>query len=427
MQLTNPSRPRVSRETRQLLAIVVISLSALWVLARIRFPDRPVAPNPVPPVLAQLAPESAFDDMTSTLLQLHPRLSASLLALPVGGQPSDGRRTAVPALRIRPDVAVALIDDAHGADMVAGVRILARDPASQVAVLRVATETSAELTLWIPRRMAGPRFLVAAVAAAEGTSLRPVFVGSLYSAASPIWPDAIWTMPPETAIDPGTFVFTLDGSLVGLVVEHDAAPAIVPGEALLAAASRLLDSAPRSRGYVGVIVAPLTGGIASATGAQGGVVVTWVDPKGPAAGQLLATDVIETLNEHATTTPEHWRARASRLGAGDSVVLGIRRSGEVQTVRVTAAGLPAAAGTRPLGLTMRVVRRIGVEVIRVQAGSAAADAGIEAGDVLTRVGNIDAPSPTEVTKMFADASDGRPMLVALTRGGAHHVVAVRTQ
>jgi hypothetical protein len=47
-------RPRVSRETRLLLAAGVMAVAALWLLARIRFPERPVSPNPVPSVLSQL-------------------------------------------------------------------------------------------------------------------------------------------------------------------------------------------------------------------------------------------------------------------------------------------------------------------------------------------------------------------------------------
>ena len=68
------NRPAVSRDTRQLLAIVLIALAVLWVFARIRFPNRAPTANPVPPVLAQLAPASAFDDMVGAMAQLEPRV-----------------------------------------------------------------------------------------------------------------------------------------------------------------------------------------------------------------------------------------------------------------------------------------------------------------------------------------------------------------
>ena len=41
-----PNRPSVSRDTRLLFAVILISVAMLWVLARIRFPDRPPTPKP---------------------------------------------------------------------------------------------------------------------------------------------------------------------------------------------------------------------------------------------------------------------------------------------------------------------------------------------------------------------------------------------
>src|SRR5262245_11937476 len=77
-------RPRVSRETRLLLLIAALALAVLWMLARIRFPDLPVAANPVAPVLAQLAPPSALEDIPNTLAQLEPWITPSLTTITVG-------------------------------------------------------------------------------------------------------------------------------------------------------------------------------------------------------------------------------------------------------------------------------------------------------------------------------------------------------
>ena len=48
-------QPVISRETRLLLITIVVSVCTLWLLARLRFQDRPVAAT-VAPVLAQLRP-----------------------------------------------------------------------------------------------------------------------------------------------------------------------------------------------------------------------------------------------------------------------------------------------------------------------------------------------------------------------------------
>src|SRR5262245_22409325 len=78
-----PHRPRVSRETRLLLATVFFSMIALWVLARIRFPEQPHAPNPVAPLLTQLAPDTAFEDLARAVYELEPKAASALTMISV--------------------------------------------------------------------------------------------------------------------------------------------------------------------------------------------------------------------------------------------------------------------------------------------------------------------------------------------------------
>ena len=69
MEANSPYRPRVSRETRLLLTAGLVAVAALWLLARIRFPERPVDPNPVPSVLSQLASVPKFDGLAGEIAQ----------------------------------------------------------------------------------------------------------------------------------------------------------------------------------------------------------------------------------------------------------------------------------------------------------------------------------------------------------------------
>ncbi|MBI3262959.1 MAG: PDZ domain-containing protein, partial [Acidobacteria bacterium] len=157
----------------------------------------------------------------------------------------------------------------------------------------------------------------------------------------------------------------------------------------------------------------------------GGVVVTWVDPRGPAADKLVVTDLIETIADEVVATLEHWETRLARLAAGDSLVLRVRRRGEVREVHLTADGaLPTQSAAHLLGLTMRAIPRIGVEIVRVDPGSAAARAGIEAGDVMTLIGEIERPTPVQVTRAFLATPEDRPLLVGVTRGDRHRVLAL---
>jgi S1-C subfamily serine protease len=166
--------------------------------------------------------------------------------------------------------------------------------------------------------------------------------------------------------------------------------------------------------------------VAAGLGVQAGVVVAWVDPKGPGAGHLTPLDVIEALADEPLSTNAEWYARTARLAAGQSISLSVRRHDEVRTVMLTAQAA-AAPGPPPLGLTMRGLERVGVEVQVVAHASAAERAGIQPGDVITVVGDRHAPTPAQVRRLFSMAIDAQPLLIALTRGSAHHVLALETR
>ena len=422
-----PTRPSVSRDTRLLFAVILISVATLWVLSRIRFPDRPVTPNPVPPVFAQLAPQSAFDDIASTVAQLEPRLRESVIALDVwreSGPLSRPANAVVPALRFRDDLVVVLMRPVAAEVTVPAGMEVARDPVSHLAVIRVPEGTAPVLSIRSARRFDSPRFLLAADVTRDGTSLRPVFVGSLNPVTSPTWSGSIWALPALSELAAGTFVFTVDGELAGLVVERDGRRAIVPAETVVAVADRLTREGQRFPGRLGITAQPLTPDVAAATGAGMGVVVTWVDPMGPAAEHVEVTDVVEGVGDEAVATLEHWEAWHAGLAEGDAVVLKVRRNGEVREVGLTAAPIPAPAHTGSLGLTLRAIPRVGVEVVRVEPGSAGFRAGLTNGDVITRFGEIDAPSPAQVSRVFVAPPGGGAVLAGVRRGDAHLVVAL---
>ena len=76
-----PYRPRLSRETRRLLLTAVVAMLTLWVLARVRFPERPAAPNPVPPIFDQLTGPPSFAELAARVGELRSQLADSLVPL----------------------------------------------------------------------------------------------------------------------------------------------------------------------------------------------------------------------------------------------------------------------------------------------------------------------------------------------------------
>ena len=402
-----PRRARVSRETRLLLVTALLSVGVLWILARIRFPDQPASPNPVQPILTQLAARPRYEELAGQIAQLRPRLDPLL---------------AGSMLRIRNDVGLTWLGPAPAA---AGERrdVLRADPASGLAVVSVPFLPAPPPVPWNPGDLQQPRYLVAAEAPAGTVSLRPVFVGSLVPVESPLWPGLIWTVPPAVGLTPGRFVFTTDGLLAGLVVEHGSRTAIVPGAVLLAEANRLQAPSTGIPGTLGLDVQALTPAIARATGAGAGVVVTRVDPGGPAAAGVEVGDVLEAAAGAPLPTPLHWTARAARVNAGDQLAVRVRRGTQIREVVLVAAPRSDPAGQQ-LGLGMRNVAATGSVVTDVQRGSAADRAGLRPGDVITLAGTAKAPTPAAIRRAFEGAPDGGAVLIAYDRSGAHAVTAL---
>jgi hypothetical protein len=411
----DPDRPRVSRETRLLLIVLLTAVATLWVLARIRFPEQLPTPNPVPPVLAQLTPRDTLDDIVASVTQLQSRLAPSLIAVEV----SKSTDAVASVLRFADDLGAGLLPGA--ASDANAENVIGHDPVSRLAVVRVTGgDRPPAPQTWSPTRMDAPRFLMAAEVSRQGVLMRPVYVASLIAADSSTWSASVWRLPRDTSVAVGSFLFTTDGLFAGLAADPGGRLVIVPGDTVLAAANRIAGEPSRPVGWLGLEIQALTPDVAAATGAGAGVVVSWVHPGSPLAGQVRIADVIEAVDDHAVSTVEHWRAFTGRIGEGGNVRLRVRRAGEAHDLEATAVRAPQPVDEPPLGLTLRTIPRIGVEVLRVLPGSVAARAGIREADVVTHLGDITAPTAADVTRAFAAARD-RPLTIAFTRGDAHHL------
>jgi S1-C subfamily serine protease len=406
-----------------LLTAGLMAVAALWLLARIRFPERPVTPNPVPSVLSQLASVPKYDDLSAEIARLQARLQPSLVALDLrspAGVPGPSPRTA--AIRLRDDVAVTWVPSGSSRGQWNDVPIVARDAASGLAVIRVPNSlSSAPPVPWAPRQPQQPRYFAATDVSPEGVSLRPAFVGSLDPIESPLWSEPVWAVPERTDLAAGSFLFTNGAELAGLVINYRGGLAIVTGVTVLAEGERLLAAPPGPAGAIGIEVQDLTPAVASATAAATGVIVSWVDPDGASSEQLTVGDVIEGIDDRALATRQQWDVRVARLSAGQTLRLRVRRGGEVREVALVANAVAAPPASRSLGLTLRARTRIGAEVVRIEPGSAADRAGLAIGDVITLVGELSSPTPAQVMRSYTSMAQGQRVIVAVTRGEAHFV------
>jgi S1-C subfamily serine protease len=400
-----------------------MAVAALWLLARIRFPERPVTPNPVPSVLSQLASGPKYDDLAGEIAQLHARLQPSLLALDIPsavGSLQTSPRTA--AIRLRDDLGVTWVPPGSSRERWNDAPIVARDAASGLAIVRVSIPGSASPPVpWTPRQPQQPRYFVASDVSPEGVSLRPAFVGSLDPIDSPLWSERLWAVPGRTDLAAGSFLFTNSAELAGLVITYREGLAIIPGGTVLAEAERLLAAPPPPPGAIGIEVQDLTPPVASVTAASVGVVVAWVDPDGASSEQLMAGDVIEAVDGRALATRQQWDVRVARLSVGETLSLRVRRRGEIRDVALVANAPAAKPASRSLGLTLRARGKIGAEVVRIERGSAADRAGLALGDVITLVADVSAPTPAQVMRSYTSLGQGERVIMAVTRGDAHFV------
>ncbi|HVB38288.1 MAG TPA: hypothetical protein VND92_07105, partial [Vicinamibacterales bacterium] len=67
-------RPRITRETRLLLLTIGVSVAALLLLARFRFPAQAPIVNPAPPPLERLAARATYDELATIMAQVQARV-----------------------------------------------------------------------------------------------------------------------------------------------------------------------------------------------------------------------------------------------------------------------------------------------------------------------------------------------------------------
>ena len=417
----NMSPRRLSRETRHLLIAAFAALLALWILARLRFPERTSIVNPIPPLLTQLSVRPGFSELEAELARLHSRLSPSLIAFrnpsPPGETARDDART---ALRIDGGLAIALLETPPGTS----ADVVSMDSTNGLALIRVPDVPRSYVAVpWAAERLDVPRYFVAAIAAGGSVTLQPVVVGALVPQPHPAWSGGVWRMTSAAALPVGTMLFTHEGELVGAVDRDDGRPIVVPGDVLLTDAQRLLTRDQRSHVDLGVEVQALTPSLRAATGGSNGVIVAWVRTPGPLASLLMVGDVVESINGVSIDSPQDWVVRVSRLRSGEDVMLTMTRLGERSAIFIKAPE-PSPAAPRALGMRLRAIGGVGSEVLVIEPRSSAAGAGLAVGDLILSVGRIQSPTPAQVAQAFASADPARPIIVGVARGDRRLVVAL---
>jgi membrane-associated protease RseP (regulator of RpoE activity) len=425
--MVEPNAATGRRETRLLLATIAVSVLMLLLLARFRFPEeasrQTVEPAPAP--LERLAARATYDELAGIMADLERRLTPSVTVL--GLQSSAGIAYA-PAVRLASDRAIAVLPlESELASTAAGPApsIVSRLAMRELVVVQVEPGASAVPSMTTALRP-GPRYIAALEATSRAPVIRPVYIGRTDQFSHPRWPEPVLSIGAvQQSLAVGAAIFSLDGGFIGLVSESNGAVTVVPADTLRKLVAATPEVSP-ARGALALNVQPLTPALARATGAERGVMVSYVSAAIPPSAGIASGDVIQSIDGTAVATVEEFQQAARSRTPGSEVALSLIRRGQPMSVTVTAttAGAANVESTPGPGVVLRSVPRIGSEVVDVQPGGAAARAGLRRGDLIVAVDGAPAPSPAQLTTAFRAGRPERPLLLTVRRDGDHVVIAV---
>ncbi|MGE3276956.1 MAG: S1C family serine protease [Vicinamibacterales bacterium] len=353
---TGPRSAWWSRETRLLLMTIVISVGVLIVLARFRFPSEEARVEVPPQPLERLATRATYDELASIVERLDRRIAPSMVILRVRpsngapvrtlrqivqhGLPATPSATYVPAIRVRPDVALVMLDAGTTVLGVLGDNdavpfVVAADPVRRLALVRVPGPDDPMLWPWqAAENVVVPRYVAAVEGSRGGQTLRPIFLGRADRFEEPHWESPLLVLSSAPITTEGAFVFSLEGQLIGLVVSEAGVQAIVPATTLEAVANRLLEVGSPTVTDFGVGLQPLTAALAKSHGATSGVVVASVDEGSLAEGHLQPGDLVQSVGGQPAVNPDAVLLHLAQTAPGTSVTVEVKRDGEVLNVTI---------------------------------------------------------------------------------------------
>lgn len=356
-----------SRETRLLCLTIAVSVTVLLVLARFRFPDEGRA-APAPPPLERLMARATYDELAADLARLERRISSSLVVLRAQStRPAEPRTLEqlierrgpvstssmfIPALRIRDEMAMALLDRDMTVQAVLGQAdavplVLAADPLRRLAIVRV-PPPPANAAWQLPSldTVSVPRYVAAIEGSRGGSALRPLFLGRADRFEAPRWTTPLIALGTTPVAAEGAFVVSLEGELVGMVAEEAGVLALVPGVALDAAANALLaDGSPYITDF-GLGLRALDGADVKALGSTAGLVVESVQPKSLADTRLRPGDLLLAIDGRPAVDAEAALVQLSKARPGTTVRFHVRRIDERLDVDIAVPGGPTLGAVR---------------------------------------------------------------------------------
>jgi serine protease Do len=249
----------------------------------------------------------------------------------------------------------------------------------------------------------------------------------------------------DAAINPGNSggpLVNMRGEVVGIntaIVRGGSGIGFaVPSSLARQISAQLIESGKVTRGWLGVVLQPLTPQLAASFGVEGrkGALISEVSPDSPAArAGLQAGDVVLEVDGQKVDSPGDVARGVGLAAPGRAATLTIWRDKASRPVRVVLGEAPGERQVTRLGfevrpLTPEVARQLdrrstdGVVVSHVEEGTAAAEAGLRRGDVIVEANRRPVKSLADFEAATRDMKRGERLTVRLERGDAALYVAV---
>ena len=211
----------------------------------------------------------------------------------------------------------------------------------------------------------------------------------------------------------------------------------------------LIEHGKVTRGYLGVHIQNVTPLLAKEFNLKDthGALVSDVEPNGPAdnAG-VKSGDVILGFNGHKVSDSSHLRLEVAETAPGERVPVEVLRNGNTKTLEVKVKELPGTeqmagndsshsdgsdtlhgVGVEDLTAKTRQQFNIpddlkGAVVTEVAPNSASAEAGLQAGEVITEINHHAVTSANDAVRLTEHAKDKTTLLHVWSKEGSHYIV-----
>lgn len=195
------------------------------------------------------------------------------------------------------------------------------------------------------------------------------------------------------------------------------------------------------RGWLGVQIQEVDRDLAKSFGLDRpmGALIASVDEQGPAARSgIQSGDIVLEFDGHEINRAGDLPPAVGNLRPGNQAYAKVWREGRLMTLTVEVGARPEeeklatnqSAQNAPLGLIVKSVEegaqqpRYGVQVERVLEGEAAR-AGIQVGDVITRLGYTRIRSVQDWQTLVGNLASGEVVHLHVVREGRSHFVAIK--